>query len=96
MQMTKRPNKQTPTTQGTGQPIGHSAVRGYPDRRAAGHPAMGSSERLDRTHVDGTLENKVKGGVWHTQRWPNAFFAKRWHLSLKDAHARFGQSTGTY
>lgn len=29
-------------------------------------------------------------------RWPNAFFTERGYLSLKDAHARFGQSTGTY
>jgi RNA-directed DNA polymerase len=30
------------------------------------------------------------------QRWPNAFFTERGYLSLKDAHVRFGQSTGTY
>lgn len=48
------------------------------------------------------LENKVRGGKWHTlidkvcsprqERWPNDYFAKAGLFSLREAHNRFGQS----
>jgi len=54
------------------------------------------------------LENKVRGGRWHTlidkvfkrlcrnHRWPNAYFAERGFTSLCESHSRFAQTTGTY
>jgi hypothetical protein len=40
------------------------------------------------------LENKVKGGKWHGQRWPNAYFAEHGFISLNESHVRFVQSLG--
>jgi hypothetical protein len=31
-----------------------------------------------------------------TQRWPNAYFSALGLFSLREAHAQFVQSTGTY
>jgi hypothetical protein len=58
------------------------------------HPAVWTERMLTTL-----LENKVKGGKWHTlietQRWPNAYFTERGFRSLNDAHIRFVQPRGT-
>ena len=39
------------------------------------------------------LEQGVKGGVWFSLRWPNAYFAGLGLFSLKAAHASAVQSS---
>ena len=90
---------QTDETQATcptaGLPLDHSAVRGYPEGRDAGHCPVGSSSGLDGSHVGDTTGRQSESR--QRARWPNAYFTKHGFISLNEAHVRFVQSvTGTY
>lgn len=60
---------------------------------------FGNYDGRIRSRLRRLLLKRIRRNPKHlprNQRWPNAFFTERGYLSLKDAHARFGQSTGTY